>query len=183
MRQWLAICLFIFAFRYIRDRKPIKYALCVFVAMTVHSSAIILFPLYFITYLRNKNMSFTSLVWFIPLLVLWFMVSPTIFANNLEFLMSGETFEKYSIYSESSEETYGILGIIAAFLYPIVCIAQTKKMESVQRLLIYIFFLYSQIQSLLKHFQVSYFLHCFFYIYPFIQQDFENCLGVNHFVL
>lgn len=141
MRQWLAICLFIFAFRYIRDRKPIKYALCIFVAMTIHSSAIILFPLYFITYLRNKNMSFTSLVWFIPLLVLWFIVSPTLFANNLEFLMAGENFEKYLVYSEASEETYGILGIIVAFLYPIVCITQTRRMESVQRLLIYIFFL------------------------------------------
>ncbi len=141
MRQWLAICIFIFAFRFIRDRKPIRYFIYIMVAITIHSSAVILFPLYFITYLRNVNISFKSLFWFIPLLVFWFIVSPQWFSNNLDWLLSGDEAEFYAAYTtNSSGETDGILGIIAAFLYPIICLSQTNKFDSQLRLLIYLFF-------------------------------------------
>ena len=141
MRQWLAICIFIFSFRFIRDRKPIRYLICIMVAITMHSSAIILLPFYFITYLRNVNLSFKSLFWFIPLLVLWFIVSPRLFSSNLDWLLSGDEAEYYEVYTtDSSGETYGILGIIAAFLYPIICITQTNKFDPKLRLLIYLFF-------------------------------------------
>lgn len=48
LRQTLAICLFIFAVNYAVKRKLIPYVICILLAVGMHSSAIILMPLYFL---------------------------------------------------------------------------------------------------------------------------------------
>ena len=141
MRQWLAMCIFIFAVRFIIDRKPIFYFACIIVAMAIHGSAKILLPIYFLTYLRNFEFSLKSLLWFVPALVVWFAVAPSVLMSNMDAIMSGEEMERFSDYSEGSGEKYGILGIIAAFLFPVVCISQIKRFEPQYRILIMIFFL------------------------------------------
>lgn len=140
MRQWLAICIFIFAFRFIRDRKPIQYYICIVIAISMHGSAFILLPFYFISYLRNISLSFKSLIWFVPLLVGWFLVAPELFAENLKWILSGDEMDKFSMYTDKSGEVYGIIGVITAFLFPLICISQTNKFVPTQRLLIIIFF-------------------------------------------
>lgn len=47
LRQTLAICLFVFAVNYAVKRKLIPYVICILLAAGMHSSAIILIPLYF----------------------------------------------------------------------------------------------------------------------------------------
>ena len=48
MRQWVAACIFLYSIKYIVNRKLIAYLLCIFVAYTMHSSAIILVLFYFL---------------------------------------------------------------------------------------------------------------------------------------
>lgn len=141
MRQWLAICIFIYAFRFIRDKKPIYFFLLILIASKFHSSANILYPMYFIGYLRDVKLSSKSLYWFIPFLVSWFVVAPMVFQNNLGFLFSMESFEHFEIYEGTGTgEKFGILGIIGAFLFPVICISQVNKFDSNVRSLVLIYF-------------------------------------------
>lgn len=47
LRQTLALCFFVFAVNFAVKRKLIPYAICILLATGMHSSAIILFPMYF----------------------------------------------------------------------------------------------------------------------------------------
>lgn len=60
IRQSVATCIFVYATTFIEKKQPIKYIIAILIAMQFHSSAIILLPIYFITYfpiLKNKWIS------------------------------------------------------------------------------------------------------------------------------
>lgn len=60
MRQSIATCVFVYATTFIEKKEPKKYVLAILFAMLFHNSAIILLPMYFITYLpilKNKKIS------------------------------------------------------------------------------------------------------------------------------
>lgn len=52
VRQSIAMAIFIYALRFIRERKPLRYTLCAVLAMGFHSSALMYVPLYFINAVR-----------------------------------------------------------------------------------------------------------------------------------
>lgn len=56
IRQGLAICVFLYAFHFVQERKPLKYFLCIAFAFLFHKSIIITLPLYFLQerYLTKK---------------------------------------------------------------------------------------------------------------------------------
>ena len=47
-RQWLAVVVLMFSYKYIRERKFVKFVICVLLAMCFHTSAIIFIVVYFI---------------------------------------------------------------------------------------------------------------------------------------
>lgn len=53
MRQALATALFVFGFQYIVNRKIIPYVILIYLATTVHASAIILYPVFLLGYIRD----------------------------------------------------------------------------------------------------------------------------------
>lgn len=55
MRQWLAVSIIFFSYKYIEDRKGIKFILCVLIAGLFHYTAFLLAILYFISYLNLKK--------------------------------------------------------------------------------------------------------------------------------
>lgn len=60
IRQGISICIFVYAITFIEKKQPIKYIIAILIAMQFHNSAIILLPIYFITYipiLKNKWIS------------------------------------------------------------------------------------------------------------------------------
>jgi len=140
MRQWLTICLFVYSFRFIVKRQIIRYYVVILAAITIHSTAVLLLPFYFITYLKNVKLTYKSLFWFLPLLFLWYVFSPELFAPVLLNLLSSEQYGMYDMYSGGSGEQYGILGMIAALLYPVICISQSNNVEENERLLIFLYF-------------------------------------------
>lgn len=48
IRQALAVAVFFFSYNFIRDRKLLFYTLCILFAVSFHTSALILWPLYFV---------------------------------------------------------------------------------------------------------------------------------------
>lgn len=63
IRQGVALSIFIYALRFIEERRFVKYLLCIFLAMTFHLSAFVLILVYWIKYIR-----LSSWAWFLLLL-------------------------------------------------------------------------------------------------------------------
>lgn len=55
MRQSISAAIFIFSLQYIKDRKIVKYMLCIGLAFCFHKTSIILFPMYFILNINFKE--------------------------------------------------------------------------------------------------------------------------------
>lgn len=65
IRQSIATCIFVYATTFIEKKQPIIYVIAIFLAMQFHNSAIILFPIYFITYLPILKNKWISVVIFV----------------------------------------------------------------------------------------------------------------------
>lgn len=74
IRQCIAFSLFIFSTKYILNKKFFKYFICITIALSIHSSAIILYPFYFFInheWIKNKKVS-------VIILLLCFLSGPFI---------------------------------------------------------------------------------------------------------
>ena len=61
IRQMLAMSIFFFAFRYIREKRPKRYFFWIFVAYLIHSSSVIYVPFYFLYGIRYSTKRLTIL--------------------------------------------------------------------------------------------------------------------------
>ena len=115
-RQWLSVCVFVIATKFIEQKKLIPYILLVLLAASFHTSALILLPFYIIGYVKSFSFKIVHLVIIIALLYIWNQVVPIV----LEPLFSGALFEESDVFSEylrySGRESrigqYSIIGII-----------------------------------------------------------------------
>ncbi len=92
MRQSISIAIFFLIFRYIEERKPIKYFIGCMLAFAFHNSAFILFPIYFINRIKLSKQKFAiiyiiGLVFFILNITSILILNPQpiltmIFQNN-----------------------------------------------------------------------------------------------------
>ena len=62
IRQCIAMCIFIIATKYIQKRNLLKYLLLILLAVTFHTSALILFPVYFIVNGDDMNKVQTTIL-------------------------------------------------------------------------------------------------------------------------
>lgn len=88
IRQTIALSLFYYSLKYIKDRNFAKYIFINLIALTIHNSAIIFFPLYFIL---NKNFSKKFKIFSILII---FLSIPIILPVITNFLLN----TKYAIY-------------------------------------------------------------------------------------
>lgn len=95
VRQYFAAAIFLFSLRFIASRQFFYYTLCIVVAFMMHTSAIILIPLYFVL---NKSYSFkTYIIFGIVLIAGAYSLNPIF--DTLSVLS-----DRYSIYLDSDEE-------------------------------------------------------------------------------
>lgn len=112
IRQFLAMCIFIFSVKYIVRHKMILYFLLIIIASFIHKSAIVLLPIYFIRYI-NFNTTYKSLIVIIPLFILFAISAKLIIDNNIDTLMSLRLFNNYEGYTNIDQQSAGIgIGII-----------------------------------------------------------------------
>ncbi len=133
LRQWTAIFIFLCCIDLIRRRRIIPYMLLILVATTIHKSAFILFPVYFISYLKfnGKRVVFT----FFFLLAVWYLIAPLIPNELIMSLFENEYLESYGgTIGRGTESRFGISSILFIGM-PLLCLSQMKMQEEKVQLL------------------------------------------------
>lgn len=100
MRQFLAMCIFVQALKFILEKKIIISLILVFLASTFHKSALILLPFVFIGYLNFTITTKKALLIFLIFLLLYF-IGNTILSSFFQTLLSNENFSDYENYTEN----------------------------------------------------------------------------------
>lgn len=72
IRQFIVVAMFFAAFRMIAEKKLVKFLLFVFVMYFIHTTAIILIPIYFIANMKNWNVGIVSCILATMIVVLLF---------------------------------------------------------------------------------------------------------------
>ena len=136
MRQQFAVVIFIFSINYIHEKKPLKYFLCILIAYSFHSSALILLPFYFIGYL-NKRISKAGMGIILSIFISLFLLMSIIgrYVNDL----ITSYFQRYETYQASGSVGTG-LGIIyfSVFLFLVLLFEkyQTREMSIIFKIAI-----------------------------------------------
>lgn len=140
LRQWLAIILFLMAFQYIEKRDPLKYYLIIAVAITIHTSAFLLLPFYFVTIIPQiKTIPFKLSFFFILFYLIWLYFAPQLFSDNIVSIISLETFEHYSghLEYEANDVKSNLLGmiktIITLYVVPFIVVLSIPKLNKVSQ--------------------------------------------------
>lgn len=63
IRQSVAISIIFYSYKFIEERKPIKFLICILLAMGFHTSAIFMLPLYFFNYIKRVNRKILILIY------------------------------------------------------------------------------------------------------------------------
>jgi len=121
IRQSIAFSIFFWSIQYISNRKLMKYIAAITLAVCFHKSAIILYPVYFITYFQKtficNNRLFHTILVFISIGLLFVgVIQDSFLSNNNILLWIG--YEHYT-YDNSILQTSKSLGIMD-FLFLIV---------------------------------------------------------------
>lgn len=62
MRQCIAIAIFLYALRYIMEKKPIHYFIAITVALMFHTTALLFYPVYFVALFRLRRTAIAGLL-------------------------------------------------------------------------------------------------------------------------
>lgn len=118
MRQWLAMCIIIYAVEFLLKGKRLRYVIFVIIAATIHKSSIICLPIAALPHIVDK---FSSKLVLTSLLVyaIYFIASNYFVENITAFLNTEEMYNNYtdSMYSSG----IGILNIIIVAIYILMC--------------------------------------------------------------
>lgn len=105
VRQMVAVSLFVFAWKYIEERRLVPFLCLIVLAATFHLTALVAIPIYF---LWNKHIPAKILVLSIIIVFIISTVSSQTFANLLSFVGGNSLFEeKLDNYMDNGEETFG----------------------------------------------------------------------------
>ena len=137
-RQWLAICVFIIAVKYIEQRRLIPYVLLVLLAASFHRSALILLPFYAIGFIKNLRIRIGHILLIILGLYIWNYFAPLV----LEPLFAGSLFDEGDVFSEylryagrdSNTGQYSTIGLITdvflTYLFPFLGLLYCSRLNS-----------------------------------------------------
>lgn len=107
IRQALAISLFLFAIEYLYKKDAVRYFLIIGLASIFHTSALVLLPIYLLTFLKDK-ISYKTVSFLILIIVILFVQ-----ADYLKPLFSNlivDSFENYAIYIYTQGDERSFLG-------------------------------------------------------------------------
>ena len=106
IRQHLAMVVVFLSYKYVIDKKLIKYLFAIFVAFSLHQTAFIALPLYFLYHIHGKKKALLTLV----LISVFLYFSFSYLLKN----MGGEMLYGYSSYIESDVQTNATGAILHA---------------------------------------------------------------------
>ena len=115
LRQSIAMGLFIFSYRYVEDKKIVKFIICIVIASFFHKSALfclVLYPLY------HSNISKKWLYAVLPVMVIIFIFNKQIFSAILSFT---------TLYDGKIESTGAYSMLIVLILFLVYCLSFPDK--------------------------------------------------------
>lgn len=127
IRQWMAMCIILFSVRYIISGRFWLFALFIYLAASVHSSAFVFILLYALRYIRVNSFSFTALV---PVAFAWIFVGFLFVGPLVGPMLNMFFFEGYETYMSDQEiESAGLgFGGFIKIVLCMFCILQSVKM-------------------------------------------------------
>lgn len=136
MREWLAVSLCIISYRYIQRQKLLPFLILVIIASTIHKSALIFLPAYFISYIKDIKLKRYWFPIFIFIYILLAVILPDLLRSNMGFLLSFESFQYYERYT--SAETSGFaLGNILPVVISLICLSEASlHSRDIQKLIV-----------------------------------------------
>lgn len=135
IRQSIASCIFVYATTFIEIKQPIKYIITILFAMQFHSSAIILLPIYFITYLPVlKNKWFPIGIYLVALFVNILPVErfDILFTQAANLLGYGDVYNSENALVELEQSGTGIGRIILNTIFLIIILYSNKLKQFFQ---------------------------------------------------
>ena len=123
MRQWFAISLFLFAFKYLKNKKFWIYLVIILVAAQFHNSAYFCIPIYFFAHLKpwsNKQLA----------LVVAFCIAILFMNPVLSSLESSDSTYSYVYETMATSTGSSHVRIIIAAVPVVLCFIYRKKIES-----------------------------------------------------
>lgn len=123
MRQWFAVCLFFFAFKYLKNKKFWSYLIICIIAAQFHTSAYLCIPIYFFAHLKPWSKKQLSLVFAFCVALL--------FLNPMLSSLEGSD-STYSYVYETMATSSGSspVRIVIAIVPVILCFMYNKKIEA-----------------------------------------------------
>ena len=116
LRQWFAICLCLWAYDFLVKRKLVPFLAILLAASTVHTSALIVIPVYFFTYFKNKRIIITTVLFILAFVVIWSVVATSLMSGLWEDVFAIKQFEGYANYMDSADESSaGIIGLLVVY--------------------------------------------------------------------
>lgn len=83
MRQFLAAAILFQGINYIIEKKKIKYIICVAIATSIHFSAIVMLPIYWIVQIKNKKKLYYSIIIFAVIFSITFFIIIGVLGSNI----------------------------------------------------------------------------------------------------
>lgn len=127
-RQFFAISIMFFAFRFIEEKKLIKYALCCAAAFFIHQTAIIVIPAYFVV--RGKFLNFKIILTFLATLAA--TAFSAMFIDYLNELFISDSV--YAHYYDLLVETAGvnIFRVLVAAVPVALCLVYKARIDELE---------------------------------------------------
>lgn len=119
-RQFIAVCIMFYAFKFIVEKKPIKYYLCLLIAANFHLTALVMLPAYFFARLKSWKRTMIILLFVLSIACLF---SESIFKVFDEAVLQDSVYAHYSwrITTAAGVNIFRVLvsfvPVVLAFLY------------------------------------------------------------------
>lgn len=117
VRMTLAIALALFSYRYILEKKIIKYVFIIFIAISIHNSALVTIPFYFLyNWFAYKKKAYRLLAYAITIfLILNYDILLTFVINNI---LKEPYYMRYLSHGHESSFGIGLLVVNLPFILP-----------------------------------------------------------------
>ena len=136
LRQFLAMCIFVLASKFIIERKLMLFVILIAIASTIHKSALVLFPCYLIGYF-NFRFKVKHLLFLIPIILFWINFGGGIAHDIILSLIQNADFQDLEYYEgiETDSSSGTGLGVIFNYLLLFTLLSQLHRFSpNIQRL-------------------------------------------------
>lgn len=144
LRQWLAMCIILFATRYISSGKWRYYILYVLLAASFHTSALLFTFLYLFRYVKDIKLDISSITWLGAISLIWIVIGGFLSMEVIMMLLSTDAFEGYTGQIDPGSGTGAGLGFGSLYkvLIYLFCIVQVKNLDGDKKVLSWLLFAY-----------------------------------------